>query len=403
MRNDGTGRFQSEGNGSNDRKPISRRAVVAGIAGGLVNGLAFTSHAQAVIDDSKSTQAANRPLGIPGPFPGRVVEVAHAGSVEADQVMEPVVGLMVDRGMRELVGGGDAVEAWRRFFSPGDVVGIKVNPVGAPHSISNFATVRAIIAGLRAAGVKAGDIIVFDRYRSQFVKAGYPDQLPDGVRWDASVEDYDNVQLDIEGYDPDVFVSMELAALGRHDPKDDRTRRSHLSLIASRKVDKIVNVAVLKDHGSAGVTLALKNLSHGLVNNVSRSHSNHATNACNTFIPAVVAMPQIRQKVVLNVLDGLKAVYQGGPSANAKFVWAYRSLFFATDPVAMDMVGWEIIDAKRVEAGLPPVAESGRRGNPPNRREGFDIRQPQHIPLAAAVGLGVSDAPLIERRKVTLA
>ena len=111
---------------------------------------------------------------------------------------------------------------------------------------------------------------------------------------------------------------------------------------------------------SAGVTLALKNLSHGLVNNVSRSHSTHATNACNTFIPAIVALPQIRERVVLNVLDGLKAVYQGGPSANPKFTWPYGSLFFATDPVAMDEVGWEIIDAKRADVGLPPVAATGR-------------------------------------------
>jgi uncharacterized protein (DUF362 family) len=358
-------------------------------------------------------QQANRPGeqpqrekpkdGIPGPFPGRVVEIAHAGSVVEDAVQEAAATSMVERGMRELVGSDNAVEAWRRLFAPGDVVGIKVNPVGAPHSISNYATVRAIIAGLRSAGVRPRDIVVFDRYRNQFRNAGYPDQLPEGVRWDASVDDYDAVQLDVKGYDPDVYVAMELAALGRHDPKDDRTRRSHLSLIASRQVDKIVNVPVLKDHGSAGVTLALKNLSHGLVNNVARSHATAATNACNTFIPAIVALPQIRQKVVLHVLDGLKAVFQGGPSARKEFVWAYRSLFFATDPVAVDQIGWEIIDAKRKQSGLPPVAQTGRSGNPPNPKEGFDIRQPQHIPLASALGLGVGDRAKIEHRKVTVA
>jgi hypothetical protein len=274
--------------------------------------------------------------------------------------------------------------------------------VGAPRAISNYATVRAIIAGLQSANVRLRDIVVFDRYHRQFVRAGYPDELPDGVRWEASVKDYDRLQLNIEGYDPDVYVSMELAALFQHDPNDDRTRRSHLSLIASRKVDKIINVPVLKDHGSAGVTLALKNLSHGLVNNVARSHATADTNACNMFIPAVVSMPEIRRKVVLHVLDGLKAVYQGGPGARAEFTWAYGSLFFATDPVAMDVIGWKIVDAKRKEAGLPPVAQSGRMGNPPNPREGYDIRQPQHIPLAASVGLGFSDTRLIKHQKLAL-
>jgi uncharacterized protein (DUF362 family) len=373
------------------------------MAAGILGGVQISAGAQEGGRPGNQPQGAKPADGIPGPFPGRVVEVAHAGSVVGDVVQEPTAATMVERGMRELVGCDQAVEAWRRFFAPGDVVGIKVNPVGAPHAISNFETVRAIIAGLQAAGVRPRDIVVFDRYRRQLVRAGYPDQLPDGVRWDASVEDYDPVQLDVQGYDPQVYLAMELVAHGRHDPKDDRTRRSHLSLLASRQVDKIINVPVLKDHGSAGVTLALKNLSHGLVNNVSRSHATHATNACNTFIPAVVAMQQIRQKVVLHVLDGLKAVYQGGPGARKEFTWAYRSLFFATDPVALDWIGWEIIDAKRQQSGLQPVAQAGRAGNPPNPKEGFDIRQPQHIPLAGALGLGISDRKRIEHSKITLA
>ena len=107
--------------------------------------------------------------------------------------------------------------------------------------------------------------------------------------------------------------------------------------------------------------------------------------------------------MVLHILDGLKAVYQGGPSAAQEFTWAYWSLFFATDPVALDTIGWEIVDAKRKQVGLPPVAQAGRTGNPPNPREGFDIRQPQHIPLAGALGLGVSNRKKITYNKVVLA
>jgi hypothetical protein len=35
--------------------------------------------------------------------------------------------------------------------------------------------------------------------------------------------------------------------------------------------------------------------------------------------------------------------------------------------------------------------------------EGFDIRHPQHIPLAGALGLGVGDRKRIEHSRVTLA
>jgi uncharacterized protein (DUF362 family) len=159
---------------------------------------------------------------------------------------------------------------------------------------------------------------------------------------------------------------------------------------------------VLKDHGSGGVTLALKNMSHGLVNNVARSHGTGDTNTCNLFIPAIVSHPVIREKAVLQVLDGLNAVFQGGPGARKQYVWSYKALFFATDPVAMDRVGWEIVDARRVKEGLPPVAEVGRAGKNPTRTEAFDYRQPQHIAGAGALGLGVSDREKIEHKVVKL-
>ena len=345
---------------------------------------------------------ANLAKTMPGPFPGRLIEIAHPGSVAKGEVKAEPVREMVRRGMKELGGTDDAVEAWRMFFQKGDRVGIKVNPVGAPHSISNHATVHAIVEGLERAGVRRSDILIFDRYRQQFLKAGYKENLPEGCHWECTVEDYDNVQLDIAGYDPDVYADMPLISPRYHDPTDDRYRLSHLSLIVSKKVDKIVNLAVLKDHGSGGVTLALKNMSHGFVNNVARSHGGPAFNHCNTFIPAIVSLPQIRRKVVLHVLDGLKGVFQGGPGAAPQFVWEYKSLFFATDPVAMDKVGWEIVDAERARHDLCPVAKAGRMGIDKPHREGFDIRQPQHIDLAGALGLGVGDREEIKHRRIEL-
>ena len=86
---------------------------------------------------------------------------------------------------------------------------------------------------------------------------------------------------------------MDLVPYG-DDPKDDRKYRSHLGKLVTKTVNKIVAIPVLKDHGSAGVTGALKNMSHGSVNNVARSHSNTFTNVCNQFIPQVVTHPMIR-------------------------------------------------------------------------------------------------------------
>jgi uncharacterized protein (DUF362 family) len=355
---------------------------------------------------AKNVSAARIPegdpaRGIPGPFPGRVIEVAQPSMIRQGVKNADAVRAAMQRGMMELAGAETAAEVWASFFRSGDVVGIKVNPVGSPLAMTNTEVLLETIAGLRSAGVRAKDIVVFDRYKSELIRGGFDKNLPDGVRWHGLTPEADKTQLAIRGYDPDEYISMELVQ-PKQDPNDDRTRRSHLGLLLTKEVDKIVCLPVLKDHGSAGVTLALKNMSHGFVNNVARSHGGPHYNVCNQFIPEVVSHPIIRRKVVLQILDGIKGVFQGGPYAHKPdWTWERNSLFFATDPVAMDHVGWEIIDAERERRGFAPVGSAGRLGFDA-KREHFDFRQPQHIPLAGALGLGVFDKEQIEHRRVQL-
>ncbi len=187
------------------------------------------------------------------------------------------------------------------------------------------------------------------------------------------------------------------------DPKDDRLYRSHLGKLVTKTVNKIVAIPVLKDHGSAGVTGALKNMSHGSVNNVARSHSTPFTNVCNQFIPQMVSHPIIRQKFVLQIMDGIRGVFQGGPfGPNLDWTWENNSIFFATDPVALDHVEWGIVDAQRAKKKLPPVAACGKTAMDPLNREGFDVRQPQHIALAGALGLGYFDLKSNKGRRFSI-
>jgi uncharacterized protein (DUF362 family) len=409
---------------------------------------------------------------MPGPYPGRVVEVQRADAVsDENEINAGAVKSMMDRGMCELTGADHPVEAWRRFFQPGDVVGIKVNPVGRKRgpghvgSISSPEVILEVVQGLRSAGVRPRDIILFERYAQEF-RESYEGLMRvralDGVRWYAASSVYDETQLDIEGfgkgedhtdrhvagYDPDTFVHMGFCD-PTADRKDDRRFRSHLSTIVSRMVNKIVTLPVLKDHRSAGVTMALKNMSHGFNNNVARSHvgpryhggwKGHSDisspNQCNTFIPAAVNQELIKQKATLHIMDGLIGVYEGGPGSwNASWgTWRHKGLFFATDPVAMDHVGWDIIDTKRVQEGWRPVARMGYLHDTEAAKlstclavlaaqgpldgatlapsshnllrarasEFCDVRQPEHVILAGLIGLGIFDADRIDYRRLVL-
>jgi hypothetical protein len=187
------------------------------------------------------------------------------------------------------------------------------------------------------------------------------------------------------------FVQLTLVGRGQ-DPKDDRCCRSHLGKIVTKRLDKIIGLPCIKDHHAAGATGALKNMSHGLVNNVFRSHSSPQSIAMVAFIPAVVSHPIIRKKCVLHIMDGSRGVWEGGPfGKNPEWLWDYNAMLFATDPVAIDHVEWDILDARRKEMKVPGVGSVGRLIADPFKQEGYDIRQPQYIALAGQAGLGNFD------------
>jgi uncharacterized protein (DUF362 family) len=337
--------------------------------------------------------------GIPGPFPGRVVAVERPRAIVQRQYQRDAVRSMMTKGMMELTGAPSAQDAWRQFFQPGDVVGLKLNPVGRPHVISAPEVVLEIIEGLKMAGVPAKNIVAYDRYRREFLEAGFDKWLPEGVRWTSASEHYaaHPLQLDMDGYDASQYVEMPLVLPGG-DAANPHHRRSYLSNFISKDVNKMINLSLLKHHQSAGVTIALKNLSHGLVNNVSRSHSSPTLNTCGTFTPNIVDHPVIRQKVVLNICDGILAAYHGGPGGKVqKYMWEHNTMYFATDPVAMDRMGLKAIDAKRAEVGMLPIATAK-----PDPDSTFLNMQVEHIEIAGALGLGIFDEKKIDVRRFRL-
>jgi uncharacterized protein (DUF362 family) len=338
------------------------------------------------------TTVPDSPLAIPGPYRGRVAAMEHRGSYVTGQFQAGAIQQMVQRGMMELTGAPDWQSAWRVFFQAGDVVGIKVNPVGAPNVVSSPEVLRELVAGLNAAGVTNQNIFIYDRYRSGIYDAGMDQWAPAGVRIAWAVDAFELVQQSIQGYDPDHYVDLALTLPGQQ-MSNLTARRSFAAQFLTQQVNKIINLAVLKDHGSAGVTLALKNLSHGFFNNTNRTHPNRLLNAVGGYIPAAVSTPAIRNKAVLHVLDGIRALYQGGPSAWGPAVWEHYTLYFASDPVALDSIGWKQIDQKRLSVGLRPVGQ---------HLTASLKRQPEHILIAGARGLGESDAARIVLRKVVL-
>jgi hypothetical protein len=338
--------------------------------------------------------------GMPGPWPGRVVSVRSPRCLdEAGVVVDTeVVREMMDRGMRALTGEATTLDAWRRFFEPSDVVGIKVNAGGVPHVVSNPAIVAETCRQLVAVGIPASSLVVFERFQNQVDGIGYPPHLPEGVRVFAA--EAGNRRTQNRAYDPGTYVEVDF--FGEEDT------RSNMMRLVSQKLTKIVNIPNMKDHGATGATGCLKNVAYGCFSNVARSHSRGQTHT-RTSVGTFASVEPLRSRCVLQVMDGIHAVWHGGPFAKTtRFVFHPRRMLFGTDPVAIDRLLLDIIDDKRKAEGAISIwdrspkylkfNDAGSRDSDPNVN--ILIREPGHVEYAARLGLGIADLAKIRVEEI---
>lgn len=338
--------------------------------------------------------------GMPGPFPGTVVAVHSEKAIDeaSEKIDAAAVREMMARGMCELTGERRVEEAWRRFFVPEDVVGIKLNCSGAPGVVSTPEVVAEIVRNLVAIGVGAERIYLYERFKGQVDSVNYPPYLPEGVH----IVTAEERRGDNSAYDPRVYV--EVSFFGEEDT------RSNAMKLVTRTVTKIINVPNMKDHGASGVTGCLKNIAYGSFSNVARSHPAGISHTY-SFIGTLASVEPVRSRTVLQIMDGLKGVWHGGPfSPDRRFRFYPKELQFATDPVAVDRLLLDTIDNKRKQMGAISiwdrspehlrVGDVRARDRDPNVN--IILREPGHVEYAAGLGLGVYDINRIRVRRIEL-
>ena len=335
------------------------------------------------------------PLGMPGLFPGRVVEIRNSNAIVRNRVSQDVVGRMLEKAMKELTGEKFARDAWAKFIQPRDVVGIKINPSGAPACCSSPEIVREIITAVQSVGVPARNIAVYDRYSYEIDIGSYQALLPPGVRIVGIQEAF----AAGGAYEPTVYCDANFFG--------EWETRSYMASIVAHELTKIINVPTMKDHSASGVTGALKNLAYGTFNNVARTHrAPHSFT--NPVIGLMCTVEPLRSKSVLHIMDGMRQVWHGGPLTQVQdFIDQTGILLAATDPVAMDTVELEAIEKKRQEKGAPSLwlhdansitADGSEFYH--NASKNLFYRQPGHIEAAGKLGLGVADRKQIDHRIV---
>jgi len=237
----------------------------------------------------------------------------------------------LDRAMQALHDCDSPLEAWRKIVRPGEVVGLKVNCLAGRGNCTRPELVNAICERLQQAGIK--EIVIWDRLNSDLESARFKI-----VERGSGIRCFGN---DVLGFDE------ELATFG--------SAGSLLAKTLTQVCDAVINLPVLKDHGIAGVTIALKSL-FGAIHNPNKYH----VNVCNPYVADVNMLPPIREKVRLHICDATTAQYEGGPSFMPHWTWPYNGLLVGHDPVALDYTGWQIIEKKRTEVGMKSLQEMKR-------------------------------------------
>jgi hypothetical protein len=281
-----------------------------------------------------------------------------------------LVKQMVGTGITSLTDISDPKIAWNSLFSKDERIGIKVNGLGSDILAGNYQICWAIIDALKDIGVNENNIIVWDQYQNYLLSSGFRiNESFRGVR---------------------VFSTDRGGGKRALDPGssykeyDSGYGAVRISKILTEEVDSLINLCLLKDHGLAGVSISLKNISHGVISHPDNFHDD----SCDPFIAAINSIPEIKNKIKLHICNGIVGLFDGGPMPKRRHIWRNNGIMLSKDPVAMDTIGMNIIEEKRKERDLPLLFN---RAN-----------VPKHIETAAEYGLGINDTNLINHNTILI-
>ncbi|MCX8160079.1 MAG: DUF362 domain-containing protein [Candidatus Saccharicenans sp.] len=242
---------------------------------------------------------------------------------------------MLKKGFQALGGAARAEDALGQWFRPGEIVGLKVNTIGRRALSTSPETALALGLWLGQTISGQENIIIWDRTDEELKDAGYKlSTSPDSLK---------------------IFGTDNRRAGYQSEPTAHRHLGSLFSRIQAEFIQASISLALLKDHGLAGVTAGLKNY-FGAIHNPNKYHDSN----CDPYIAELFETKPVREKHRLTILDALRVQYHRGPSYHPQWLAIARKLIFSLDPVAADTVGWKLIEELRAKKGLPSLKEEGR-------------------------------------------
>lgn len=257
---------------------------------------------------------------------------------------------MVDSGVSKLCAAADAKNAWLKLLTTNDVIGIKVYSAPGRYAGTRPEVALAVALSLVDAGIPKEKIIVWDKRLADLEQAGYVRLFKDyGITTAGAVE---------FGYDEEVFYDKPLIGnltygdLEFGKKGEGVGRRSYVTKLLTKKITKIISIAPMLNHYSAGVCGNLYSLAFGSVDNTLRFES--SVDRLNEAVTEIFALTNIYDRCALYITDALICQYEGSNRAFLHYATVLGQLRFSFDPVALDVLSIEELNHQRQSGGFKP-------------------------------------------------
>jgi len=275
-----------------------------------------------------------KPVGKSNSMPGRIVlphddRLSNSGSVDMDRAVFDVA-----QGVKLLTGIEDTGEAFESLFpgiTPSSTIAVKVNLVA--WADTRWETTRGVVAGLAemfGGTYDVSNVIIFDQgsmlwhgyTNGRFTFNGKTAQLKSNANCNSGI-------YPVPGYELSSWIADS---------------------------DYVIDIPVIKDHSTNGLTLGLKN-HYGSVK---------PSNLCGQFSNMLLlnTHTEIKDKTCLVLLDCIFGIWTGGPIGSPQEWITFpeegtpNSMLFSTDPVTNEFYGRMLINMERTARGYSEYAGS---------------------------------------------
>lgn len=278
---------------------------------------------------------------------GRVLEVEHSGATRSFVPQAGPVQELVRAGLTRFTGLDTTRAAWLSLVSTQDTVGLKVHSAPGAASGTRGVVVAALIETLLEAGVPASQIVIWDKRLIDLRLAGFYELA---AKYQVRVAGAVDTGFDAQAkYDSSLLGKLVYGDLEFGKRGEGVGRASHVTTLLTKEITKIVSVTPLLNHNLAGVSGVLHGLALSSVDNTLRFEEPERLSSA---IPEIVALPEIGDRLVLNIVDALLCQYRGEERTLLHYSTPLNQLWFSKDPVAVDVLANAELDRQNKDRKL---------------------------------------------------